>query len=247
MWYLSGSDDVESIRYYISKYRDSAESDGTINGAYGPRLFGTKNGINQIENVIRLLKKRNTSRRAAIQLFDANDIAHPFVDVPCTVGLQFAIRNDSLDMFTFMRSNDARAGLVHDIFAFTMLQEMIAKTLGLNLGVYRHYAASLHIYIEDIPLIEAALKEGYAPSVPVMVAMPTEDITNYLCNIVDAEKRIREGDIPDIDALRLSEYWKDVLRMLAIFRCKKDKNLPAAQAIAGKLQNQSYKIYLEWL
>lgn len=247
MWYLSGSDDVESIRYYISKYRDSAESDGTINGAYGPRLFGTKNGINQIENVIRLLKKRNTSRRAAIQLFDANDIAHSFVDVPCTVGLQFAIRNDSLDMFTFMRSNDARAGLVHDIFAFTMLQEMIAKTLGLNLGVYRHYAASLHIYIEDIPLIEAALKEGYAPSVPVMVAMPTEDITNYLCSIVDAEKRIREGDIPDIDALRLSEYWKDVLRMLAIFRCKKDKNLPAAQAIAGKLQNQSYKIYLEWL
>ncbi|WP_313327616.1 thymidylate synthase [Enterobacter oligotrophicus] len=247
MWYLSGSDDVESIRYYISKYQDSAESDGTINGAYGPRLFGTKNGINQIENVIRLLKKRNTSRRAAIQLFDANDIAYPFVDVPCTVGLQFAIRNDSLDMFTFMRSNDARAGLVHDIFAFTMLQEMIAKTLGLNLGVYRHYAASLHIYIEDIPLIEAALKEGYAPSVPVMVAMPTEDITNYLCNIVDAEKRIREGDIPDIDALRLSEYWKDVLRMLAIFRCKKDKNLPAAQAIAGKLQNQSYKIYLEWL
>lgn len=247
MWYLSGSDDVESIRYYISKYRDSSESDGTINGAYGPRLFGTKNGINQIENVIRLLKKRNTSRRAAIQLFDANDIAQPFIDVPCTVGIQFAIRNDSLDMFTFMRSNDARAGLVHDIFAFTMLQEMIAKTLGLNLGVYRHYAASLHIYTEDIPLIEAALKEGYAPSVPVMLAMPTEDLTNYLCNIVDAEKRIREGDIPDIDALRLSEYWKDVLRMLAIFRCKKDKDLPAARAIAGKLQNQSYRIYLEWL
>ncbi|EAO9156929.1 thymidylate synthase [Salmonella enterica subsp. enterica serovar Muenchen] len=247
MWYLSGSDDVESIRYYISKYRDSSESDGTINGAYGPRLFGTKNGINQIENVIRLLKKRNTSRRAAIQLFDANDIAQPFIDVPCTVGIQFAIRNDSLDMFTFMRSNDARAGLVHDIFAFTMLQEMIAKTLGLNLGVYRHYAASLHIYTEDIPLIEVALKEGYAPSVPVMLAMPTEDLTNYLCNIVDAEKRIREGDIPDIDALRLSEYWKDVLRMLAIFRCKKDKDLPAARAIAGKLQNQSYRIYLEWL
>ena len=247
MWYLSGSDNVESIRYYISKYQDSAESDGVINGAYGPRLFGTKNGINQIENVIRLLKKRNTSRRAAIQLFDANDIPHPFVDLPCTVGLQFAIRNDSLDMFTFMRSNDARAGLVHDIFAFTMLQEIIAKTLGLNLGVYRHYAASLHIYTKDIPFIEAALKEGYAPSAPVMVAMPTEDITHYLCIIVDAEKRNRGGDIPDIDALRLGEYWKDVLRMLAIFRCKKDKDLPAARAIAGKLQNQSYKIYLEWL
>ncbi|WP_217550134.1 thymidylate synthase [Pantoea sp. GbtcB22] len=247
MWYLSGSDDVESIRYYISKYRDSAERDGTINGAYGPRLFGTKNGINQIENVIQLLKKRNTSRRAAIQLFDAKDISRHFVDVPCTVGLQFAVRNDSLDMFTFMRSNDARAGLVHDIFAFTMLQEMIAKTLGLNLGVYRHYAASLHIYTEDIPLIEAALKEGYAPSAPVMMAMPTEDVTHYICIIVDAEKRIREGDIPDIDALRLSEYWKDVLRMLAIFRCKKDKDLTTARAVAGKLQNQSYKIYLEWL
>lgn len=247
MWYLSGSDNVDYISYYIAKYRDSAESNGKINGAYGPRLFGINDGINQIDNVINLLKQRNTSRRAAIQLFDANDIAYPFNDVPCTVGLQFAIRNDSLDMFTFMRSNDARAGLVHDIFAFTMLQEMIARTLKLNLGIYRHYAASLHIYTEDIPLIKAALKEGYAPSAPVMVAMPTEDITHYLCIIVDAEKHIREGEIPDIDALSLSEYWKDVLRMLAIFRCKKDKDLPAARSIAGKLQNQSYKIYLEWL
>lgn len=247
MWYLSGSDNVDFISYYIAKYKDSAESNGKINGAYGPRLFGVKDGINQIDNIVHLLQQRSTSRRAAIQLFDANDIAYPFNDVPCTVGLQFAIRNDSLDMFTFMRSNDARAGLVHDIFAFTMLQEMIARTLKLKLGVYRHYAASLHIYNDDIPSIESALKEGYASSSPVMDVMPQEAFSDYLSTIVEVEKRIREGDIPDINELKLSEYWKDVLRMLAIFRSKKDKNLPAARAIAEELKNQSLRIYLEKL
>jgi len=247
MWYLSGSDDVDFISYYIAKYRESAEINGKINGAYGPRLFGIKDGVNQIENVIHLLQQRNTSRRAAIQLFDANDIAHSFKDVPCTVGLQFAIRNDSLDMFTFMRSNDARAGLVHDIFAFTMLQEMVARTLKLNLGIYRHYAASLHIYTDDIPSIEAALEEGYASSSPVMDPMPEEALSDYLSTIVEAEKNIRDGDIPDIDELKLSEYWKDILRMLAIFRSRKNKNKPVALAIADKLKNQSFKIYLEKL
>lgn len=245
MWYLSGRDDVDFIRYYIAQYSDSAESDGKINGAYGPRLLGMGDGVNQIDNIIRLLQERSTSRRAAIQLFDAKDITYPFKDVPCTLGLQFAIRNESLDMFTFMRSNDARAGLVHDIFAFTMLQEMLARTLKLKLGIYRHYAASLHIYTKDIPSIEAALKEGYASSSPVMDAMPEEDINDYLSTIVEAEKNIREGNIPDIDGLTLSEYWKDVLRMLAIFRNWKDKNFSGMRTISDKLHHQPFKIYLE--
>ncbi|MBC3211964.1 thymidylate synthase [Serratia fonticola] len=245
IWYLAGNGDIDHISYYLGKYRESAESSGMINGAYGPRLFYMNGEINQLDNVIRLLQKRNTTRRAAIQLFDANDIAHHFNDVPCTVGLQFAIRNDSLDMFTFMRSNDARAGLVHDIFAFTMLQEMVARTLQLRLGIYRHYAASLHIYDKDIPLIESALKEGYASTTPVMEEMPEEALDNYLRIIVESERKIREGSIPDIDELNLSEYWKDVLRMLAIFKCRKTKNLSDARTQAERLHNQSLKIYLE--
>ncbi len=59
-------------------------------------------------------------------------------------------RGSNLHMSVTMRSNDAYMGLPHDVFCFTMLQEMVAKTLGLELGEYYHYVGSMHLYMSDI-------------------------------------------------------------------------------------------------
>jgi len=40
--------------------------------------------------------------------------------------MQFMVRRRRLHLLTNMRSNDAFIGLPHDIFAFTMLQEIMA-------------------------------------------------------------------------------------------------------------------------
>src|ERR1700690_496760 len=91
--------------------------------------------INQFENVLNLLKELPTSRRAVIQVFDAADNASGHLkDVPCTCTLQFMIRSRRLHMITYMRSNDAFWGLPHDVFAFTMLQEYVARTIGVELS-----------------------------------------------------------------------------------------------------------------
>ena len=50
LWYLSGSDELDFIRPYIKRYTDEAGPDGTINGAYGPRLFAMR-GIDQVAEV----------------------------------------------------------------------------------------------------------------------------------------------------------------------------------------------------
>jgi thymidylate synthase len=47
-WYLSASDNADFITYYLQRYRDETESDGTIHGAYGPRMF-TAEWHNQFE------------------------------------------------------------------------------------------------------------------------------------------------------------------------------------------------------
>jgi len=76
LWYLSGTKSVRFISYYISNYSDESEDGKTIYGAYGPRFFRMRRNekrIDQIQNVITLLKKRPTSRRAVVQLFDAED------------------------------------------------------------------------------------------------------------------------------------------------------------------------------
>ena len=69
-----------------------------------------------------------------IQLFNAEDISSEHKEVPCTTTMQFFQRDGRLHMAATLRSNDAYKGVPHDVFCFTMLQEMIACQLGVELG-----------------------------------------------------------------------------------------------------------------
>ena len=60
--------------------------------------------------------------------------------------MQFIVRCEELHLFVCMRSNDAFMGLPHDVFAFTMLQELVARLIGCELGHYHHFVSSLHLY-----------------------------------------------------------------------------------------------------
>ncbi len=134
LWYLSGSDDADQIGYYVSYYNEADVSvDGHVIGAYGPRLMRFDE-INQVESVIQMLRKNPDSRNAVVQLFDHRDTKH----APCTLALQFVVRESKLVMMTSMRSNDLFWGLPHDLFAFTMIQEIIARSIGIDIGYYYH-------------------------------------------------------------------------------------------------------------
>ena len=135
LWYLAGRNDLEFITYYIPDYKIHSDDGKTIHGGYGPRLMNMRGRFNQFANALNLLNKYPSSRRVVIQLFDAADIAAGHLkDIPCTCTLQFMIRNRKLHLFAYMRSNDAYLGLPHDVFAFTMLQEYMARILGVELA-----------------------------------------------------------------------------------------------------------------
>jgi thymidylate synthase len=145
LWHLSGSDRLDFIEYYIPNYREFADLPAHVvlsDGAYGPRLRGTKD--DQIRKVIDLLKSRPSTRRAVIQIFGNGD--REKCDTPCTCTLQFMARRGVLHMMTNMRSNDAFIGLPHDVFAFTMIHELVARSTGHELGLYNHAVGSLHVY-----------------------------------------------------------------------------------------------------
>ncbi|HIH5243067.1 TPA: thymidylate synthase, partial [Raoultella ornithinolytica] len=109
LWYLSARNDLDFIQHFIPRYVKYAESDGRIHGGYGPRLFSMHGLYNQLENVISLLQEKRTTRRALIQLFDASDLVtdNPeqteYADIPCTISLQFIVRQDALHLFVCMR------------------------------------------------------------------------------------------------------------------------------------------------
>src|SRR5690606_20168612 len=75
LWYLSGDDDVRFMTYYVEKYIDNVEKGTTqVHGAYGPRLLAMRGSVNQVKNVLELLAERSDSRRAVMQLLNAEDV-----------------------------------------------------------------------------------------------------------------------------------------------------------------------------
>ena len=176
LWYLAGTNELKFIQHYIPDYWRFSDDHKTVYGGYGPRLLGKNGWPNQLHNIIDLLKKRPESRQAVIQLFDAKDILRYHEDIPCTCTLQFMIRQHRLHMFTNMRSNDAFLGLPHDIFSFTMLQEIIARSIGIELGTYKHAVGSLHLYCANRDKAIQYVSEAVQPTLEIsMPEMPRGD------------------------------------------------------------------------
>ena len=190
-WYLGKTNKLSPIKYYIKGYEKSADGD-EIFGGYGPRLFRWS-GLNQFESVTELLRRNNDSRRAVVQLFDANDLVGIHSDIPCTCTLQFMIRGDKLNLITYMRSNDVYLGLPHDVFCFTMLQEIMARSLEIDVGVYKHVAGSLHIYETDTTCMEEFLDDGWQSTEGAMPPMPFCQPWPHIDRFLEAEASIRTG------------------------------------------------------
>jgi len=250
LWYLSKSNKLNPISYYIKDYGKNSDDGKTIHGAYGPRFFN-KDGINQVENVIKALTERPTSRKAVIQLFEAGDITKKRNDVPCTCTLQFLIRDKKLNMHTYMRSNDVVLGLPHDIFSFTMIQEMIANRLKVKVGTYKHSVGSLHLYEKDVNAAKAYLSEGYQSTKYVMPLMPTGNPWPSIEILLKAEKRIRNRYIVDVDKLKLPDYWSDIVRLLQIYkliRLKKEiklKDLNKIMTIRNEMKSRFFYPFID--
>lgn len=244
LWYLSGANDLDFIQYYISLYEESSDDGQTIYGAYGPRLFNMRGEHNQFQNVINLLRKKPSSRQAVIQLFDASDIEEHHNDVPCTCSLQFLIRKNRLHMFTSMRSNDAFLGLPHDVFAFTMMQEIMARTLDVELGVYKHAVGSMHLYEKDADKAKQYLDEGWQSTI-CMPKMPNGDPWISIKKLLIVESKIRHGDVINPNELELEDYWADLARLLQVFRVYReggdDKEIVR---IEGEMSSDIYKVYI---
>lgn len=146
LWYLSGSNRVADIGKYSNVWERLSDDGEHVNSAYGHRIF-SHFGFDQWEHVKNLLRKDPMSRQAVIHIKDASN--KPTKDMPCTVSLQFFIRDNKLYMLTYMRSNDLWMGFTYDVFNFTALQVKMAMELGVELGTYTHVAGSLHLYKRD--------------------------------------------------------------------------------------------------
>lgn len=231
LWYVSGSDCVAQIEYYIKGYSEFSDDPDkkTTNGAYGPRIFSVVDGfeVSQWENMMSRLKspKHRETRNAVIVIPAPRDFIAKTKDRPCTCSLQFVVRRNRLHLHVHMRSNDAYLGMPHDFFSFTMLQELAAREVGVGIGTYIHTVGSLHLYADPAELdhrkdAQKYIDEGLYADIP-MPPMPQGNQWPYLKSLLKAEVEIRNGNLDFVPEAVLPPYWMDLLTLLRIYGCSK--------------------------
>ena len=149
-WYLSEDRNINKLGEIYGKipeiWKRMADNDGNVNSNYGWQ-WGRND---QIDMVVETLKHKKDTRQAAISIYDGKEISDYAFDTPCTYAVQFTIVNDRLDMCVTMRSNDLWYGFCNDQYCFSKLQDMISLELGIEPGVYYHFAHNMHLYNDKI-------------------------------------------------------------------------------------------------
>jgi thymidylate synthase len=150
-------------------------------------------------------------------------------------------------MFVAMRSNDAYLGLPHDIFSFTMLQEMVARAIGAELGEYKHCAGSLHLYKKHFAAAEQYLKEGWQDPIhmPTMPVGDPHDGIEWLRAMEESARLKKEEDLEAaIGTAKVDEYWKDLGRLLLSYRASRESDAELLARLKEQLHSDVYKMFL---
>jgi thymidylate synthase len=216
-WILSGSDAswIYDYNERLAKYAD----DGQLMGAYGPRLRRWHGTTDQLGQVLETLSGDPGSRRAVIQLYDPETDAPGHKDVPCTLGYRFFLRDGSLHMHTTMRSQDLWLGFCYDIFAATVLHELLAGWLGAQLGRYVLSVDSLHLYAADITRAQSLPpRVTPGPQMPSL-ATPAATFDRLLAAVIN-------GGNPG------SPGWSELAAVMASYRARKSGDPGTARTLA---------------
>lgn len=168
LWYFTGSRSPAMVA--TAKRWKKVTVDGEVNSNYGDYLFGDGYIIGgEMPYVVTELMKKD-SRRAVAFIGNNSTYAQMWTgkDFPCTTTLQFFKRNGKLDLNVYMRSNDLIYGWRNDLPFFTLLQEMVAADIGVELGTYTHIAGSLHIYPKHQYLLDRFSEDKFDADISPM-------------------------------------------------------------------------------
>lgn len=233
VWMMAGNDRLQDIQFYERKVAGFSD-DGIIvpGSSYGHRMMYPTPGCDQIAGVIARLKEDAATRRAAVAVFQPEDVIRLSHDIPCLFGLAFHNRGDFLHPAVIMRSNNAFALLPYNVFEFSLIGEAVATEIGLKLGEMSYHALSMHVYATDYAKAQDAIAANWPARTTPVPVMPIDP--SPLCQIrelVKIEAEVRHAAagfsvlnfeskwLPFADS-RLDPYWRQFYYVLLFAMCQ---------------------------
>ena len=151
LWMLGGRNDLKPLTELVKSMSDFSDDGKILWGAYGWR-WDSYFSKDQLTIIIKMLKENPEDRRAVLQMWDpVQDLNKQGKDVPCNTNIYFKVREGKLNMTVCNRSNDMLWGTYGaNVVHMSVLQEYMASSIGVPVGVYRQVSDSFHIYLNPV-------------------------------------------------------------------------------------------------
>jgi len=163
LWFLKGETNTQYLTDNgVKIWNEWADESGDLGPVYGYqwRNWPAPNGghVDQIAEIIQLLKDKPNSRRIIVSAWNAADLPDESITpqenvkegrmalAPCHAFFQFYVADGKLSCQLYQRSADIFLGVPFNIASYALLTMMIAQVTGLEPGDFVHTLGDAHLY-----------------------------------------------------------------------------------------------------
>jgi len=200
LWFLKGDSNIKYLKdNKVNIWNEWADENGELGPVYGVqwRSWPTPDGrhIDQISNLIEMIKKNPDSRRLIVSAWNVAEIDNMKLP-PCHALFQFYVADGKLSCQLYQRSCDLFLGVPFNIASYALLTMMVAQVCDLKLGEFVHTFGDLHIYNNHFE--QVALQLTRTPKkLPTMKINPeVKDIFGFKFEDFQLENYEAEATIP---------------------------------------------------
>ena len=175
LWFLKGDTNIQYLKDNDVRIWDEwADKDGNLGPVYGYqwRSWPAPDGrhIDQIAQVIDMLKKTPDSRRIIVSAWNVADLDKMAL-MPCHAFFQFYAAGGKLSCQLYQRSADMFLGVPFNIASYALLTLMVAQVCGLKPGDFVHTFGDTHVYRNHMEQVTEQLSRT-PRALPVMKLNP---------------------------------------------------------------------------
>jgi thymidylate synthase len=175
LWFLKGDTNIKYLTdNKVTIWNEWADKEGNLGPVYGHqwRSWPTTDGgqIDQISEVIRMIKTTPDSRRLIVSAWNVAEIEKMALP-PCHTLFQFYVANGKLSCQLYQRSADIFLGVPFNIASYALFTMMVAQVCNLKPGDFVHTLGDAHIYLNHIEQVNLQLTRD-TRLLPVMKINP---------------------------------------------------------------------------
>ena len=138
---------IKAAKFYGKEYA------GTIGTAYGYII----NKYKRLDYVLNALKSNPHDRRMLISLWQDADLRTAVLP-SCVWSSEWKVKNGKLNSYIHQRSADVPLGLPFNISQYAILQSLLAKVSGLEVGNMNYSIMDAHVYVNQVDGIKKQLE-----------------------------------------------------------------------------------------